>query len=361
MIAGPINASNQLNLLLAVKTMFMDAYSQTYMGPEYQDYKSFCYQDSPQGDLIYTIYSEPLKPPRAWVGERPQSIVDFRFWTQSVRPFADSMAIDDDDIKDDAAPAKKIAYGLAAQRLGEAAPALWPSLVAETIIRGTTATWFPDGQPIFSTHNYSISNSSLGSYRNYNANNANGGNAAYPLTYGNVLSLLKLGYTFKAPTGMDYPIYYDTLVVPAGSVKTAQRIAQFDRLPNADLYGQQNATSNAGGDAVNEIKANFNLKVKVLAGMPAGTWALVDSRLQSELPLAYKVRQPITWQYVGPTALDANGFPVSDEGMIPEMTFNRNKVKFGPKARGDAYFRNWWRIALCDGNTTPVTTLSIVS
>jgi len=360
--AGPINASSQLNLLTAVKLRFMDAYSQAYQGPEYSDYTKFVYNDDPAGDLIYTIYAEPLKPLRAWLGERPASAVDFRYWTQAVRTFADSMEIDVDDIKDDANPAKRMMYMAAAQRLADASVALWPSLVAETIIKGTTATWLPDGQQIFSSHQFSPSNSSLGSFRNYYANSAQGNNAAFPLTYGNLLTLLKNGFTFKSPAGMDYPIYYSHLVVPAGSLMTAMRLVSFDRLPVGEVWGQSTGSSSAGGDALNEVKQSFGyLKVCVLAGMPAGTWALIDANRDSEKPIAIKKRQDITWQYVGPSALDASGFPVSDDGGVPEMVFNRNKQKFGPKARGDGYFRNWWRAVLADGNASPVTSLSIVS
>lgn len=360
--AGPINASAQLNLLTAVKMRFMDAYSQAYQGPEYSDWQNFTYLDDPAGDLIYTIYAEPLKPLRQWLGERPASAVDFRYWTQAVRTFADSMEIDVDDIKDDANPAKRLMYMAAAQKLADASVALWPSLVAETLIKGVSAIWLPDGQQIFSTHQFSPSNSSLGTYRNYYANSAQGGNAAYPLTYGNLLALLKAGYAFKSPAGMDYPIYYSELVVPAGSAPTAQRLVSYDRLPVAEVFGQTLSSTSVGGDAPNEIQKSFgNLRVRVLAGMPANTWSLIDANRDSEKPLAIKMRQPITWQYIGPSALDATGFPVSDEGAVPEMVFNRNKQKFGPKARGDGFFRNWWRAAFCDGNSSPVTSLSIVS
>lgn len=358
--AGPINAPSALNLLTAVKARFMDAYLATYGGPEYSDYQQFIWNEDPAGDLIYSIYAEPLKPLRAWLGERPMDQVDFRYWTQAVRTFASGMEIDVDDIKDDANPAKRAMYMMAAQKLADASVGLWPSIVAETLVRGTTALWLPDGNQIFSNHPISINNSSLGNFRNYYANNAQGNNAAFPLTYGNLLTVLKNGYTFKAPTGMDYPIYYSHLVVPPGAVKTAQRLVGFDRLPGFESGA--GGTTAAGGDFLNEIKQSFgDLKVCALANMPAGTWALIDARKPSEKPIALKKRQDITWQYIGPSALDAGGFPVSDDGAVPEMVFNRNKQKFGPKARGDGFFRNWWRAAFMDGNASPVTTLSVIS
>lgn len=358
--AGPINAPSALNLLTAVRMRFMDAYLAAYGGPEYSDWQKFTWMEDPAGDLIYSIYAEPLKPLRAWLGERPMDQVDFRYWTQAVRTFATGMEIDIDDIKDDANPAKRAMYMMAAQRLADASVGLWPSLITETLVRGTTALWLPDGQPILSLHQYSPSNSSLGTFRNYYANSSQGNNAAFPMTYGNLLSVLKAGYAFKSPAGMDYPIYYSHLVVPPGSVMTAKRLVSFDRLPGFESGA--GGTTAAGGDFLNEVKQSFgDLQVCALANMPPGTWALIDARNPTERPIGLKKRQDITWQYIGPTATDATGFPVSDDGAVPEMVFNRNKQKFGPKARGDGFYRNWWRVAFMDGNNTPVTTSSIVS
>jgi len=359
--AGPINASNNLNLVTAVRVRFMEAYADAYGDAAYSSWEKFAYLDDPAGDLIYTIYAEPMKPLRAWLADRPMSSTDFRYWTQSVRTFGDGMELDVDDLKDDANPAKRQMYLTTAQKFAEAALGLWPSLIAETIIKGVTATWLPDGQQIYSLHPYSPSNSSLGNFRNYYANSSQGGSAAFPLNYANLLTLLKNGLAFKSPTGLDYPIMYSHLVVPPGALKSAQRLVTFDRLPVAEIFGQTLASTNAGGDAVNEIAALYAPEVVPLANMPAGTWALIDARTQSERPIAIKKRQDITWQYVGPSAGDVNGFPVSDEGNVSEMVFNKNKTKYGPKARGDGYHRNWWRAVLADGNASPVTSLSIVS
>lgn len=359
--AGPINAPSALNLVTAVRVRFMEAYADAYGGPEYRDWESFTYLDDPAGDLIYSIYAEPMKPLRAWYTDRPSASTDFRYWTQAVRSFAQSMEIDVDDIRDDANPAKRQMYMMSAERLAGASVALWPSLVAETLIKGVTATWLPDGQQIFSLHNFSPSNSSLGNFRNYYANSSQGGSSAYVLNYANLLAGLKNGLTFKAPTGMDYPIMYTDLVVPPSGLAVARRLVGFDRLPIAEIENQTLSSTSLGGDALNEIKATFGPRVKVLANMPAGTWALIDASSKAELPLAIKKRQEITWQYVAPMAMGPDGFPVTDEGGVSEMVFNKNKVKVGPKARGDGFFRNWWRAALFDGNATPVTSLQIVS
>lgn len=348
--AGPIVSPAGLDLLANVQMRANNAYAEVYSGEEYSSYKNFTGADDPAGDIIWTFYSEPLAPPALWQGERHMSSVAFDYWTQTVDSYADGFELDVDDLKQDSGnPAKAMMYLMAAQRLGESVAGLWPGLVAHAIAAGTTTIWKPDGQYIFDTHPYSPRNASLGSFRNYNANNVQGGSAAYPLNYANLLALLVKGSTFKAPTGLDYPIRYNVLVVPPGSGQVARRLVGFDRLPVQEVLST--ATSAAGGDALNAIKMQFGyLQVYELANMAPGTWLLMDTSKPSEIPLRVKQRQPITWQYVGPGGASW-AFPVgADEGMVSEAVFNTNKVKYGPKARGAAYASNWWRMYYCDGN-----------
>lgn len=361
---GPIGySSTNLNPLLAVQLRFMDVYQSMFTQAAYQDYLKFTFMDNPAGDIIYGVYSEPLKPMPVWQGDRHMTAVDFRYWTLGVRTFGDGMELDVDDIKADSGnPIKFQFYLNAAQRFAESAIGLWPSMVAEALVNATTKTWLPDGQNVFDLHPISPSSPSGTKFRNYYANSNQGGNAAYPLTYGNLLSLLKLGAAFKAQNGLDYPIYYTHLVVPPGAAPTARRLVQFPTLPVAEILGQSSATTNVGGgDGPNEIAKTFGPQVAVLPNMPAGQWALIDASVPSELSLALKKRQDITWQFVGPGG-SSGPFPTGDDsGMVSQLTFDTNKSKFGPKARGEAYFRNWWRALLADGNATPVTSLSIVS
>jgi hypothetical protein len=359
--AGPVNAPSALNLITAVKVRFMEAYEDLYGGAAYKDWESFTYPEDPEGDLIYTIYAEPMRPLRQWYGDRPMSSTDFRYWTQAVRTFGDGMELDVDDLKDDGNPAKRQMYLKTAEAYAESAAALWPSLIAEAMVNSIGRIWLPDGQHIFDLHNFSINNSSLGTYRNYFANNTQGGNAAYPLTYGNLLALLKQGLTFKAPTGLDYPITYTELVVPAGSASVAARLTGFDRLSSGEVYGQTLSGSSAGGEVTNEIKSTFAPRVKVLANMPANTWSLINAKSKAAMPIALKKRQEITWQFTNPGGDIIAGVPAGDEGLVSEQVFNTNKSKYGPKARGEAFFRNWWNAAFCDGNSSPVTSLNIVS
>lgn len=354
--AGPINSPRALDAVTAVRVRFMEAYEEMYRQPAYTDWQQFTYLDDPAGDLIYTIYAEPLRPLRQWYGDRPMSQVDFRYWTQAVRTFGDGMEFDVDDLRDDANPAKRQQYMMAAQKLGEAAAGLWPSLVVEAMINSINRVWLPDGAKIFDNHPISIANASRGTFRNYYANNTQGGSAAYALTYSNLLALLKLGLAFDAPNGLDMPIHYTHLVVPPGSAKTAARLTTFDRLPAFETGG----TTAAGGDVINEIKQLYSPTVVELANMPNNTWALIDATSGGERPIALKKRQEITWQYTQGGG-EIAGVPTSDEGLVSSDVFLKNKTKYGPKARGEAYFRNWWRALLADGNASPVTSLSVVS
>lgn len=362
MFAGPVNAPSALNLITAVRVRFMEAYQDAYKGPAYTDWESFVYPEDPAGDLIYSIYAEPMRPLRQWYGDRPMSSTDFRYWTQAVRTFGDGLELDVDDLKDDGTPAKRQMYLKTAEEYAAAAAALWPSLVAEALVNGVSKIWLPDGQHIFDLHNVSIAQgSAAGTFRNYYANSSQGGSAAYPLNYGNLLALLKNGLAFKAPTGLDYPSYYTDLVVPPGSAQIAARLTGFDRLSSGEVYGQTLSSTSAGGEIQNEIKTTFAPRVKVLANMPAGTWALIDASNKAAMPLAVKKRQDITWQFTNPGGDIIAGVPAGDEGLVSEQVFSTNKSKYGPKARGEAFFRNWWKAVFCDGNATPITSLNIVS
>lgn len=354
--AGPINAPAALSLIAAVRIRFMEAYAELYKGKEYSDYEKFIFNDDPAGDLTYTIYAEPMRPMRAWYGDRPMSSTDFQYWTQAVRTFGDGMELDVDDLKDDANPAKRAMYMETAVKFAEAAAGLWPSLVVQALVNGVSSIWLPDGQKIFDLHQYSPSNSSLGTFRNYYANSVQGGSAAYALTYGNLLAALKAGLGFKAPTGLDYPVHYTHLAVAPGASRAASRLVAFDRLPSYEAAA--GVSTSAGGDVLNEIKQSYAPEVVEIANMPTGCWALIDASRESEKPLALKKRQEVTWQYT--SGGNINGMPVSDDGLVTEQMFNSNKAKYGPKARGEAFFKNWWRVAFFDGNSSPVTSLTSI-
>lgn len=359
-MGAPFTSPTGINLLTAVGLRFYAGYESVYAGPEYTSYEDFVYPVDPAGDVIYSIYSHPLKPMQEWLSERHRSSVDFKYYTTSVRPFADSMEIDVRDVRDDANPAKVQMYLEAAQRMGEAAPALWPSLVVEALIRGISQTWLPDGQKILDLHNFNPDNSSLGTFRTYYANSGQGGSAAYPLNYGNLYARLKGGYSFKAPTGLDFPIAYTHLALPPSSFPEGKRLLYTDRLPVQEVVS--GASSAAGGDTVNQIKAQYgNVKPVMVANMPAGTWALLDASSPSKRSIGLKKRQDIIWQQIGPGG-PAGPFPTgAREGAVSEMVFLKNKTMYGPYAEGEAFFRNWWGVVLCDGNASPVTTLNVVS
>lgn len=349
---GMINSPAALDPILAIQLRFYRAWEAAYTSnPAYTDFTQFAFEDSPAGDLINVIYSEPLQGMREWLDARPMSQVNWNYFTQAVRIFADGMEIDLDDVKPDSGnPAKLAMYMESAERLGEATALLWPQVIVDAVNNALTKNWLPDGQPIWSTHPFNPRITSLGSFQNYFANNANGGNASFPLTYANLLARLKAGYAFKLPNGKPWPIRYTHLVVPPTAYPLAVRLCTYDKLPVGEIWGQNIATSSAGGEAKNEVMNTYGVKPLQLFGLGVNQWMLVDASTPSMRGVAIKKRQPVTWQYLGPGAgAGAIGNPDNDSGAVPEHTFERNKTKWGPKARGDGFFRNWWGQVLCDG------------
>src|SRR5262249_38265911 len=160
--------------IAAVRIRFMEAYTDAYGSAAYKDYESFTYMDDPAGDVIYNIYAEPMLPLRQWLGDRPSSSTDFNYWTQAVRTFGDGMELDEEAMRDEPTPAKRIFYMQPAEKSAEAALGFWPSLVVEAVTNSTTRVWPPDGQKIFDTPPFNPRRSSLGSFRNYRANNVQG-------------------------------------------------------------------------------------------------------------------------------------------------------------------------------------------
>ena len=86
----------------------------------------------------------------------------------------------------------------------------------------------------------------------------------------------------------------------------------------------------------------------MLAGLSPNEWLLVDASSPTHRGIALKKRQDITWQQMG-RGDAAIGDESNDEGEVTQEEFEHNKTKYGPKARGAAYFRNWWSQVLCDG------------
>lgn len=346
-----INSPAALDLLTQVQLRFYDGYGQLYKGPEYSDYEKFVYPDDPAGDLIDVIYAEPGQGMREWKDARPMEQIDFQHFQASVRRFANGMKVDLDDIKPDSGnPAKLKMYLMAVEQLVTDAALLWPGLVAEAIVAGLTKKWLPDGQMIWDLHNYKASDASVGTFRNYYASSAQGGSAAMPLTYPNLLARLEQGYGFKLPNGKDKPIRYTHLCVPPSSFPKASRLTKFDRLPVGEVLGQDVSTTSAGGDTENQIRSSYAVEPVMLAGMKKNTWLLADASSPASRGIALKKREEIKWQQLAGPGASAVGMSDNDSGVVSAEAFDDNSTKWGPKARGEAFFRNWWGQMYCDGN-----------
>lgn len=360
-IASPVilPADARLDTLLSLQLAFESAYEGAYQGAEYTDWTSFTRMASPVGDQTLTIYAEPMKTLRQWLSERPSQEFHFQHWVSSVRRFADSIALDLRDLRDDAAPEKRETYLEGARMFGEAAAALWPGLVVEALFRGISQEWIPDGQMVLDTHPYNVRVPSLGSHRNYRANNVQGGSAAFPHTYANILTALKHGEAFKMPTGntvADMPIRYDTIFSGPGSESNIRRLISYPDLPGYEVN-----SSNVGGLSPNEIARSYKLEQRVLAGMPTNVWGLAATRRPMGRSLWVKKRHDIVWQQTGPVAFNMNTMMGSIAGVVSDEVFNTGQVKVGPYAEGEAGFGNWWNVALFDGNNSPVNSVTVTA
>lgn len=326
--------------------------------PYYTSYLKGVGIDDAAGDQIYHVYTEPLAAIPEWKGPRHEAEIDTRYWTSTVRTFASSMSVDVDDIKaDSGSPAKLAVYRMKAQRLVESAMLLWPDLFVKSIQAGSALTyssaglaaalkWLPDGQNIFDNHPINPSSPSGTAFRNYRSKDTTGGSAAFPISYANEKTVLAAGLAFKLPNGLERPIRYNKVFTNAANVPTLEKILKDDWIPSYEAN-----SSNVGGSVPNEIRRHYGgegIEVIGVANMPSALRLYMDTSMMTEMPLRLKERQPITWQYQGMSGAEG-AFPVgNDEGAVSDSVFNTNSAKYGPKARGEVYAANWWRMFLCD-------------
>ncbi len=364
MTATPALLPQSIDLFLNAVLRIDEVFEEMSKDPAYTSFKSLVRTVDPAGDNIYTTYSEPLAAMPEWKGPRHMSEVQFRVYTATVRRFATSMKVDVDAIKaDSGTPAKMMAYQETVRRLWDSALLVWPQMFVDAVCTGVvggvsaanaalglgggvSTVWQPDGQKVFDLHPISPSLPNGSKFRNYFAKSAQGGGAAYPITYGNELALLKNGYGFKAPNGKDMPIRYNKVSCSPGNVPLLTRLLKDDMIAAYEAN-----SSNVGGMVPNEIARHYNgqaIEVVGVANMPTTIRMYEDTSRPMEIPVCFKERQPITWQYKGASG-QAGAFPVgSDEGVVSEETFDDNAATFGPKARGEMWFGNWWRAALAD-------------
>ncbi len=355
MFAGPVNAPSALDLIASYRARFYRLYEQLASSPLYQAWTKIAALDDPAGDLIYFVYMDPLGRMPLWENERHSSSLDFHYWTQSVDRFGDQMRLDVDDIKSDSGnQLKQMMYAAAADEYARAASLLWPGLISDLIVAGPSLIWEPDGQKIFDLHDFKIGFSSQGTFRNYRSKTSEGGSAAFAMTAANILTVLTEGRKIKQPNGLDAPANYNMLFCSPSKGPLLRRLVKSDRLPSWEVTGQTAGSTAQGSDVPNPIRQQFGeievLEIPNMGVYADNLWGAVDTQSPDPnvRPIRLKKRQEVTWQFIGPGGAEIPWPTGSDEGAVSEIVFNTNGTKFGPKARGRAYFGNPWKIFLCD-------------
>lgn len=351
-MAIPVVIPQSLGLLFDYRLAFERRFASMASRPDYLSLTRLCKKDDSAGDICRTIFSNPLGAMPEFTGTRHAAEVTFDFYDQNVRTFASGMKVNVFDILPDAGtPAKAWAYGEAAERLGESAALLWPGLFVQAITTGLTKLWKPDAAKFWGLHYIDYRRPSLGSYRNYYSKTAQGGGAAMPITYGNVLAILKNARGFTAPNNLQNAIVLNKFATNPVNAPLLRRLLYSDQVASWEVSGQAVGATNQGGLVQNEIKNYWGgaaCEVEEVANMPSQFWLGLDTRSESEMMFAYKERLPVIWQTIGP-GFAAYPFPTGGfDGMVSEMTYRTMETEYGPLARGEAYMKNWWSGILCD-------------
>lgn len=317
------------------KVTFLEAYENEYnSNPAYSDYKKLVfYADDNGEDDEDFLYASLMGGMKEWINERPYSQLEWDTFSVSVRKFADTIACDVDEMK---SAKKRKLFETEVKAMG-AATALWePSLFVDALQNALTKVWKPDGQKIFDVHNFNPRDASIGTARNYYSKTVQGGSAAKALDYANLLLYAKQGYSYKLPTGKTFAVRHRTLAVGPGLYPTALALTKPDMIVVSSVLQP------------NEIK-NYIDEVVLIDGMGQYEWMLYDKTTDRNKPIGMKIRQAPTWQQLGVGSSGPGGLPDTDEGEIPQITFDENRIKYGVKARGEAFFRNWWGFIFLDG------------
>lgn len=350
---SPVIVPQSQAVLFDAKTVFEQRFMQMAVRPDYTSFTRLCGRDDPAGDLIRVFYTNPVGPMPEFKGPRHRLEVNLDYFDQTVRTFASGIAFNVFDAMPDAGtPLKVQAYLQANERLGESAALLYPSLFNQAIITGLTKKWGPDGANFWGLHYIDPRRPSLGTNRNYYANNANGGNQAMPITYGNVLKVLKAGRGWKVPggsSGQQRAVIYDKWATNPTNAPLLRRLLTVDRVPSWEAAGQTAGSTNAGGDVPNEIRQYWGgseAQVEEVANMPEQYWMGLDTRSPSEMTFRVKERLPVIWQSIGSLGM-VLPFP-TPEGVVSEQVYRTMETEYGPLARGEIYMANIHAAVLCD-------------
>jgi hypothetical protein len=347
-------------LLFDAKVVFERRFMQMATRPDYTSFLGVCQKDNPAGDRIIVIIDNPIGPMPEFTGTRHKAETNFDYWEQNVRTFASGMAFDVwDALPDSGTPLKAMMYMAAQERLGESAALLYPAIFNQAITTGLTKLWKPDGLPFWGLHYIDPRRPSLGSNRNYFSKSAQGGSAALPITYGNVLKVLKNGLAWHVPggdAGQQRAVMYNAWRTAPENVPLLRRLLSADLLPAWEVNGQDATTTNSGGMVPNEIR-NFwggaTHDVQGVANMSTKLWLGFDTSSPADTTFRVKERLPVIWQRIdavlgatgaGPNAIDISALT----GIVSEQVYRTFTTEYGPVARGEVYMANVHGAVLCD-------------
>lgn len=286
-------------------------------------------------------FMEPPDGMKEWLGERPTTKIVDRVFSVDNKKFAQGVKIMLDDARDN----RLGVYRDPIMNLAAEARTIWNERLAAALEGGTTTLWLPDNQYYFDTdHAVNADDSTLGTYSNNFDNTAQGGSAACPLTYANVLAKYKLGLTRKMPNNRPMRIRYDTIVVPSALEDVAMDLV------TKNFIAPVASTSIEANNILQESSLRrLALRVKVLPQLAdSDTWFLGAFMRKGARPCGLQIREDIRFQRVGPVStpdVEADG----GDDIVSDAEYHHDVVEMGPRCRGDAFLKWPWRLIRCKG------------
>jgi hypothetical protein len=182
-------------------------------------------------------------------------------------------------------------------------------------------------------------------YQNNYDNTAQGGSAAKPLSYANVLEILAKGRLLKKPNGKPMPIRYDSLIVGPDNIDLALDITRKNFIaPSTGARGE------AGSVLVENSITRYDLRVIYLPQLSdPGAWYMGAFGRKGARPVGLQIREDIRFQRIGPVGTQNVEQDGGDGEVVSEQEYKHDIVEMGPRARGEAFLKWPWRLVRCKG------------
>lgn len=325
-----------------VNAMFWEAFAS-------EDVDAMAYQaivDEIRSSTKTEIYPfmEPPDGMKEWLGERPTTKIVDRVFSVDAKKWAQGVKIKLDDARDN----RLGIYRDPITNLAGEARLLWNERVAAALEAGKSTTWVPDAQFFFdSDHPIAIDGEVSGTYQNNYDNTGSGGNAAFPLNYGNILTIQKNGRMLKKPNGKMMPIRYSHIVVGGDLLdKAIDLVTKNFIVP---------ATAGSGVESTGVLQENSLRNPRLALGIiylpqltEANTWYMGAFDRKGARPVGLQLRENIRFQRVGAASanVEAEG---ADGEVVTETEYRHDYVEMGPRARGEAFLKWPWRLVRCNG------------